>query len=151
MRRWRHPTSRDLCVVAHPGPASLVDIVPKSIETPLLSDITGYHPNYFLPGFRATPSMPTSIFQVPPLQRLPRATLKAATLRAAIFAGWPRPPLPRNSPQPGVLGKLDGLVFKGAYWQGDCQSEEEKPCVVLVPSGMGGSVGYTDRLDLSCL
>ena len=103
-------------------------------------------------GLELRPQCPLQSFRgLQSLQGLPRATLKEATLRAAIFAGWSRPPLPRNSQQPGVPGKLHCLVFKGAYWQVDCQSEEENPCVVLVPSGMGGSVGYTDRLDLSCL
>ena len=58
MCRWRHPTPRDLWVAAHPAPSELRA---RSQRNPHpLRDITGYHPNYFLLGFRATPSIPTS-------------------------------------------------------------------------------------------
>ena len=62
MRRWRHPTSRDLWVAARPTPSEPLGYGPRShrdwaffkITHPLC---TGYHPNYFLLGFRATPSI----------------------------------------------------------------------------------------------
>ena len=64
MRRWRHPTSRDLWVAAHPAHSE--PCCSRShrnwafFNTHPLWDITGYHPNYFLLGFRATASIPTS-------------------------------------------------------------------------------------------
>ena len=66
MRRWRHPTFRDLWVAAHPATANFVAVVQEPSKLGFLQhshplwDITGYHPNYFLLGFRATPSIPTS-------------------------------------------------------------------------------------------
>ena len=47
-------------------PANFVDVAQEAIETGLSSTLppavrhTGYHSNYFLLGFRATPSIPTS-------------------------------------------------------------------------------------------
>ena len=39
MRRWRHLTSRDLCVVAHPAPSEPRGCCPEAIETGLSSKI----------------------------------------------------------------------------------------------------------------
>ena len=74
MRRWRHPTSRDL-LAAHPAHSELRWVQEPSKlgflqHSHPLWDITGYHPNYFLLGFRATPSIPTLLL---PRERRPAA------------------------------------------------------------------------------
>ena len=67
MLQWRHPTSRDLWVVAHPAPSKPRRCCPRShrswafFKTPTHCETSqATTPNYFLLEFRATPSSPTS-------------------------------------------------------------------------------------------
>ena len=95
-----------------------------------LGDITGYHPNYFLLGFRATPSIPTCkriVFegrkvekgpprdQGPPraskgLQEPPRPSIKALQSLQGLSKAFKGPPSTKGLKGPqGPQGALRGL------------------------------------------
>ena len=66
-------------------------------------DITGYHPNYFLLGFRATPSIPTS------------KRSSSCSFKEKEQAGLQGPP--GASPSPADLLQLGARTLQRASWK----------------------------------
>ena len=144
MRRWRHPTSRDLWVSAHPAPSEPRGCCPRShrswafFKTPArckTSQATSQ--KYFLLGFRATPSIPTFLLLISSQVNIrgsmafrpPQMPYTFSADFWLLFKGYV---LGRKAPIPGMCCSQGPGPPQGTPWRED--ENVERPKIVALES-----------------
>ena len=113
-----------------------MDVAQEAIEAGLstrphpLGDITGYHPNYFQLGFKATPSIPTSKRSSYHHEARRKRGLHQG--RASTGLQGSPDPLPRPAPQGASNNLLLGLgknqcTFGPLGWASRCTGRARRP------------------------